>query len=108
MNNKGLTVLISITLALVCVLVGINMTKDGVMISENKETDIVSVYGRGIVFLEPDVAYLSLGYENIDMDSKEAQIKNAESMKKVIDAIKGAGIPEEDIQTSQYNVNSGI
>ncbi len=105
MNNKGLTVLISITLALVCVLVGINMINDGVKISENKENDIVSVYGRGIVFLEPDVAYLSLGYENIDMDPKAAQAENAATMVKVIDAIKNAGIPIEDIQTSNYNVN---
>ena len=110
MNNKTLIVLISVTLALVCALLAINLI-GGAFGAKNAGTaaadgeDIVAVYGQGKISLKPDVAYLTFGYENIDKDPKTAQDENAENMKTIIEAIKGAGIKDEEIQTSQYNVN---
>jgi len=111
MNNKGLTVLISVTLAVVCALLIINLVggdlgakSEGISIVAQSE-DVVAVYGQGKISLKPDVAYLTFGYENIDIDPKKAQDENAEHMRKIIKAIKDEGIKDEEIQTSQYNVN---
>jgi hypothetical protein len=110
MNNKALTILISITLTLVCALLVINLIgwpgakSDGAGVAADRE-DVVAVYGQGRVSMEPDVAYLTCGYENMDMDPKTAQDENAENMKEIIGAIKDAGIEEYHIQTTQYNVN---
>ncbi len=66
--------------------------------------DSVTAYGQGKVYIEPDIAYITFGYENLDMDPKKAQDDNSEMMGKIITAVKGAGIDDADIQTAQYRV----
>ncbi len=103
MKNNAIIVLTAITLALVCVLLAFNFTKG---ITESDATqEVVSVFGQGKVSLKPDVAYLTFGYENIDLSPKIAQNINAENMNKIIKALKSQGIMDEEIQTSQYNVD---
>ncbi len=64
----------------------------------------VTVYGQGKVYIEPDIAYITFGCENLDLDPKKAQDDNSEMMDKIIKAVKAAGIDDADIQTAQYNV----
>ncbi len=109
MKNSVLTVLISVTLALVCVLVGItfaggvkgsaNITNGTVLIP-----DTVSVYGQGRISIKPDVAYLNMGYENTNINPEKAQNENSDMMEKIMNALKKSGIEETGIRTSRYNV----
>lgn len=71
-----------------------------------ESADSVEVYGQGKVYVDPDVAYINLGYLNRDIDPQKAQEDNAAQIGKIIAAIKGSGISDSDIQTSQYYVNT--
>ena len=53
----------------------------------------------------PDVATISTGVVTRGADTNTAMRQNAEQMAKVMAALKAAGIPERDIQTSGINLN---
>lgn len=110
MKTTPLTILVSITLALVCVLLVLNFLGDNTSLPSNSSQiadseDTIKVYGQGKVSLRPDVAYITLGIENIEMNPKKAHDNNAEQMDKIINALKEAGVAPKDIQTSRYNIN---
>lgn len=66
--------------------------------------DFITVYGQGVVYIEPDIAYITLGYDNLDADPKKAQDGNTAAIDKILAAVKAAGIEDADIQTAQYSV----
>ncbi|MGE5614099.1 MAG: SIMPL domain-containing protein [Bacillota bacterium] len=73
---------------------------------ENKvEKKTINVTGQAKVTASPDIARINLGVVTEDADAKAAQRKNAESMDKVIAAIKAAGVKDEDIRTIGYSIS---
>jgi uncharacterized protein len=64
----------------------------------------VAVTGTGTVSVKPDVADVQLGVSVQKTTVKEAQAAAATAMNAVIDAIKAAGIPEKDIQTTNVSL----
>jgi uncharacterized protein YggE len=65
----------------------------------------VYVSGNGTVTIAPDTASVIIGVNIIEKTLSEAQAKATTQMTAVIDALKAAGIDEEDIQTVNYSVN---
>ena len=57
------------------------------------------------VSASPDVVRLSAGVETLNMTASEALSANAEKMARVIAAIEGQGVAEEDIRTSEISLN---
>jgi uncharacterized protein YggE len=113
MDNKKIAILLIVTLVLVAVMLVFSFVTGTVKVSGLQASasgapdgakDSVAVYGEGKVSINPDVAYITLGYENIDADPQKAQDDNTAQMSKIIAAVKGAGIADSDIQTSQYYV----
>ncbi len=68
------------------------------------ETNGISVSGSGSVSLKPDVATISLGVETMDADAAKARKTNDEAMTKVLAAVKGFGIADGDIETTNFNI----
>jgi uncharacterized protein YggE len=104
MNNKVLTILVSVTLALVCVIAALNfisMGKD----NAGEGYDTVKVSGQGKISIEPDLAYLSFGYENTDPDPQKAQDDNAKKMSEIVEALLEIGVEKENIQTVKFSVD---
>jgi|AGTN01.3.fsa_nt_gi Uncharacterized conserved protein len=66
--------------------------------------DTVTVYGQGVVTLEPDIAYVTLGYENYANSPQTAQDNNAAVMRQITAALKEAGVAEADIRESGFNI----
>lgn len=66
--------------------------------------NLVRVNGTASVSLQADTATLYLGAALRAKTVEEAQKKNAAVMEKMLKAIEEAGVPKEDIVTSQYNV----
>jgi len=64
----------------------------------------LTVQGTGSVMVEPDIARITVGALTSDADADAAQDQNDTVMTEMIEAIKGAGVDEKDIQTTQYNV----
>lgn len=113
MDNKKTTVLLCVILTLIAVTLGYVFVSDNAKAVSAATTvaaagapveDSVTVYGQGIVYIKPDIAYITFGYENIDLDPKKAQDDNTAAMDKITKAVKAAGVGDADMQTAQYNV----
>ncbi len=64
----------------------------------------IAVNGTGSVYADPDIAYINIGVHTENEDPKAALTANTTQAQDVISAIKSAGIAEEDIQTSNFNI----
>jgi len=62
----------------------------------------VSAYGE--VKPPPDMAAITLGVETSQPTAAQAMSANAARMNRVIAALKNAGVPDRDIQTSQLDL----
>lgn len=65
----------------------------------------ITVTGSGSVQGTPDRADFSFGVETQGQTSAEALDANSAAVRKVIDALKGAGVADGDIQTQQVAVS---
>lgn len=64
----------------------------------------ISVSGEAAVSAAPDLAQIDAGVANDAKTAKEASDANNAAMGKVLLALKGAGIPEKDYQTSRLSL----
>jgi hypothetical protein len=64
----------------------------------------ISVSGQASTFVEPDRLNINFGVEVQKPTAKEALDENSAKMNEVIDAIKAAGINEDEITTSQFSI----
>lgn len=72
---------------------------------EQDNYDQLTVSGEGKVYVEPDLATITLGLETNGEDVQEITKTSTESMNKMIEEIKKLGVNSADIQTTQYSVN---
>jgi len=82
----------------------------GQMILENKSINQqnnyqISVSGEGKVYAKPDVAIVSLGVTTQSETVADVTKTGTEKMNAVIEAVKGLGVDEKDIQTTNYNLS---
>ncbi len=75
-------------------------------LAENEDR-VIQVSGSAVVSLAADTASIQIGVNTRKETVREAQKDNAALMTAVMEAIKGSGIDEKDIITSQFNVYSG-
>lgn len=66
--------------------------------------NVITVSGTGQAFGRPDVAFIELGIDVVDSDVGAALDDANNTIDAVREALIGAGIAEENIQTSQFNV----
>jgi hypothetical protein len=67
-------------------------------------TRTITVTGNGVVKAKPDRAGFSFGVESRAATARQASADNARAMRRLIDALKAAGVAEDDIQTQQVSV----
>jgi uncharacterized protein YggE len=95
------------TLALIAgIFAGVAVRSRGdVANAEGTNTDrTVSVGGEGRVSLAPDTVYITVGVDEVNVELGAAQSAAAAKMDAVIAALKGAGVADKDIQTSNYSI----
>ena len=68
----------------------------------NETQNTISVTGNAETKVMPDEAELSLSVITEGKDAAQVQDDNAKVMNKVIDALKGAGLDDKQIQTTNY------
>ncbi len=85
-----------ISLVLSAVSLGKSVTED--------EPDTLTVYGQGRVSVAPDIAYVTMGYENSARSPQTAQENNAEGVGQIKAAVQETGVAEVDIADVQYNI----
>jgi len=75
-----------------------------ITVGENdKEPKSITVSAQGMVKVMPDVAYVTVGVTTQDADMQKAQDSNAQVMNAMFDALKSAGLTDDDMRTTQYN-----
>ncbi len=72
--------------------------------NEDSDRKTVSAQGEGVVFVTPDIAYLTLGVETSNKEMSAAQSANKEKMNEIMTELNKFGIKEQDIQTNNYSV----
>ena len=65
---------------------------------------VVTVSATATISVEPDIAYVSLGVRTENASSKTAKQQNTDTMNKVLNAVKKAGVAEKDVQTSSLSM----
>jgi uncharacterized protein YggE len=70
---------------------------------EDREPAVVTS-GEGVVQAVPDRAFVNITAESRASSPREAQQKNTELMRPVIDKLRGAGIPADAIKTTYYDL----
>ena len=66
----------------------------------------ITVTGSAVVTLEANYAQVSVGVSTSAKTVDEASKQNAEAIHTVIEALKAAGVQEDDIATSNYSVHA--
>lgn len=97
--GSGLVVMSAIAAA---ILIG---PRQGVTSAGDSLPRIITVSGMGEVKVKPDMATVSTGVTSEAPNARAALAKNNTAMTAVINALKAAGVTEEDIQTSNFNVS---
>jgi uncharacterized protein YggE len=69
-----------------------------------RDQPVVVTSGDGVVQAVPDRAWIGVTAESRAANPREAQRKNAEAMKPVQDRLRAAGIPEDAIKTTVYDL----
>lgn len=64
----------------------------------------INVRGEGEVLAKPDIGSFSFSVRAEGVDAAEAQTKSAEAMNAVLGYLKEAGVEENDIKTTNYNL----
>lgn len=69
------------------------------------KNDYFSVTSEGTAYAIPDVAIINVGYTTEGQTVEQVQTKANQVINKITEDLKSAGIKEEDIQTTNYNLN---
>jgi len=72
---------------------------------DNELPRVITVSGMGEIKTRPDMAIVTTGVTSEAPTAQEALSKNNAAMTAVINALKNAGIAEDDIQTSNFSVS---
>jgi hypothetical protein len=67
-------------------------------------TRTITVNGTGTVKAKPDRAQFSFGVESRAATARAASAENAAALRRLIDALKEAGVDPDDLQTEQVSV----
>jgi uncharacterized protein YggE len=62
------------------------------------------VNGIGTVYLTPDIAYINIGVHTENADAAQAVSANNAKAQAVMAALRGKGVEEKDIQTSNFSI----
>ena len=73
--------------------------------TDEKPLRTITVNGEGKLKVKPDTASVSAGVVTQAATAREALDKNSERMRQVMQALRQAGIAQDDLQTSQFSVS---
>lgn len=93
-----------ITLAmLVSVLFAVALTATSFAV-EDSTVSKITVTGDGKEISAPDMVTIVLGVETMNVSAAAAAEENAAMMNTTLDALRSAGVPEDDMKTSEYSI----
>ena len=104
MENKSNIVLAIAVIGLVAAVLVLAYGKSNIQTTGGVQINTISVAGNGIVTTQPDEATMNIVILTVTPTAEMAQSNNAEISTKVNAALKAAGIKEDDIETTGFNL----
>ena len=111
MTNRKYAAIAAVGLALALLLAGCSVNPGTnipqqltVYTQDAADRNTVSVNATGTIKVMPDIAYITAGVVTQDADAAKAQQDNSAAMNTLFDALKAAGLTEDDIDTTNYSV----
>lgn len=110
MNNILENKLVSAVVVVLGLLLLALFLKEGITVynavssGQDDNKDILTISATGEVDSKPDIAYANLAVMTEGKDPKVIQDDNVTKINAIIDFLKNQGIPEDDIQTQNYNL----
>jgi len=99
-------VVVLVVFSLFGVVMIVNGIKEGRYIGQSTEyRKTISISGEGKVLAKPDIGQVSLSVLTQAPAVTTAVSDNNEKMNKIIQAMKDAGISDDDLKTAAYNIN---
>lgn len=70
----------------------------------DSEPETITVTATASLNVEPDMAEISLGVVSRESTAADAQAQNTEKVKEVVETLKGLGVAETSIQTTEFYI----
>lgn len=104
--KKGLTLALAVLMGFMAITLfgGTAATADTA--ETNAMEPLFAAAGTGRVSVEPDIAYVTIGVRTEAKEAKEAMDENSRQMNDVLDALKAAGLTEDDLRTSNISIDA--
>lgn len=103
MNTPKLRIQTGLLAGLACLLLPVASLAHG----DNRVAErVISVSGNAAASVAPDLLRINFGVETQQQSSREAVAANAELVNAVIEAIRGAGVSDEQLSTTQFSVQA--
>ena len=103
MNKYKLVIIVTIVLIVLFVVSGCGTQ---VNTGANGEPRLIQTYGEAEVAAEPDLVRIGLAIETRSSSAEQAVEENARLANAVLEALKGFGLTEDEIQTGTYQLYS--
>jgi uncharacterized protein len=94
---------VAAALAALAAFVGVGLP-EGAKGRSDEPSHAITVHGTGKVSTVPDQATFTFGVSTKRQTAADASEANNRQMREVLDALKAAGVPEEDVRTSQISI----
>ncbi|WP_292369758.1 SIMPL domain-containing protein [Methanoregula sp. UBA64] len=88
----------------VCALVLFAMAMIGCVAAADTPDHVITVSGSGTVMGTPDRVTISFSVQTENSDVKLAQSSNSLAMNNVVDALAAAGVPRDQMKTTDYSI----
>lgn len=101
-----------LTLFLVSVLIlgisffGVSFGRNEISQMSNVSSEnFLTVTGQGVVYANPDVAYITVGLETERKTAKDAAEENSKIMDQIVKALLKLGVKEDELKTVEYSIS---
>src|SRR6478672_9678891 len=104
-NKEKFAVTAAISILSVVILIGIEHNFANISAQTDMANNTLFVSGSASNQTKPDKVTLSLGVETIDDTAQAALTSNSDLMNKVLEALKAAGVQENETSTSTFSIS---
>lgn len=106
-NHKAIRAALALLFAVTLVAGGLltrQLEVEAAPVRQSTTPRTITVTGQGTSYAAPNIAYMSVGVEGINIDVITAVNETNANIQAVIDALQGADVAPEDIRTEYYNI----
>jgi len=103
-NKSTLWIVVAFIAVAVLIFAGSAQAQTDNQAPQTPEPRTLSVNGSGVVSIEPDIAYISLGVQTEGKNAQETVASNNAQSQALLSTLSRAGVADKDIRTSNFSI----